>query len=197
VPSEELSGSAQPFLGSHAGRFVPARPSRIVMHTRIVKPKHGPELVVRPLRDGDTATVQAVFDRLGDASRHARFNGSKPRLGEQELRWLAAVGPNHHVLVAWVDGDPRPAAIARLVRSGGTAEIAFEVADAYQRRGIGSALAQELVADACLAGIVEVTALVRSDNRAALALLSRVLGQLQVRLGGPDVLVRAPIPARC
>ena len=167
------------------------------MHTRIVKRKHGPELVVRPLREGDTATVQAVFDRLGDASRLARFNGLKRRLGEQELRWLATVGPNHHVLVAWVDGDPRPAAIARLVRSGGSAEIAFEVADAYQRRGIGSALAQELVADACLAGIVEVTALVRSDNRAALALLGRVLGQLQVRLEGPDVLVRAPLPARC
>ena len=167
------------------------------MHTRIVKPKHGPVLVVRPLRDGDTATVQAVFGRLGEASRLARFNGSKPRLAEQELRRLAAVGPNDHVLVAWVDGDPQPAAIARLVRSGGSAEIAFEVADVYQRRGIGSALAQELVADACLAGIVEVTALVRSDNRAALALLGRVLGQLQVRLEGPDVLVRAPIPARC
>ena len=167
------------------------------MHTRIVKPKHGPELVVRPLRDGDTATVQAVFDRLGDASRAARFNGLKRRLGEQELRWLATVGPNHHVLVAWVDGDPRPAAIARLVRSGASAEIAFEVADAYQRRGIGSALTQELVTDACLAGISEVTALVRSDNRAALALLGRVLGQLQVRLEGPEVLVRAPLPARC
>ncbi|HEU5215401.1 MAG TPA: GNAT family N-acetyltransferase [Gaiellaceae bacterium] len=162
-----------------------------------MKPKHGPELVVRPLRDGDTATVQAVFDRLGDASRAARFNGLKRRLGEQELRWLATVGPNHHVLVAWVDGDPRPAAIARLVRSGASAEIAFEVADAYQRRGIGSALTQELVTDACLAGISEVTALVRSDNRAALALLGRVLGQLQVRLEGPEVLVRAPLPARC
>ena len=167
------------------------------MHSRVLKPRHGPELVVRPLRNGDTATVSAVFERLGAASRRARFNGAKDRLGEQELRWLATVGPNHHVLVAWVDGDPRPAAIARLVRSGGSAEIAFEVADAYQGRGIGSALAQELVADACLAGIVEVTALVRSDNRAVLSLLHRVLGQLQVRLEGPDVLVRAPIPARC
>jgi ribosomal protein S18 acetylase RimI-like enzyme len=167
------------------------------MYTRVVKPKRGPELIVRPLRRGDTATVQAVFDRLGEDSRLARFNGRKPRLGEQELRWLAAVDATHHALVAYVDGDPEPVAIARLVRSGSSAEIAFEVADAYHGRGIGSALAQELVADGCAAGIAEVTALVRSDNRAALAVLSRVLGQLKVSFEGPEVLVRAPLPARC
>jgi ribosomal protein S18 acetylase RimI-like enzyme len=167
------------------------------MYTRVVKPKHGPELVVRPLRHGDTVTVQAVFERLGEASRRARFNGLKHRLGEQELRWLATVGPNHHVLVAYVDGDTQPVAIARLVRSGATAEVAFEVADAYQGRGIGSVLTQELVSDACAAGVVEVTALVRSDNPAALAVLQRTLGQLEVRLEGPEMLVRAPLPAVC
>jgi ribosomal protein S18 acetylase RimI-like enzyme len=167
------------------------------MHTRVLKARHGPELFVRPLRNGDSATVQAVFDRLGDASRLARFNGLKNRLGEQELRWLATVGPNHHVLVAHVDGDPEPVAIARLVRSGSSAEIAFEVADAYQGCGVGSVLAQELVADACGAGIVEVTALVRSDNRAALSVLYRVLGHLEAKFEGPELLVRAPLPARC
>ena len=167
------------------------------MHTRIVKPKHGPEFLVRPLRHGDTATVQAVFERLGADSRRARFNGSKPRLGEQELRWLAAVDTTHHALVAYVYADPRPVGLARLVRSGASAEIAFEVADAYQGLGIGSALTQELVADACAAGVVEVTALVRSDNRAAFAVLSRVLGQFVLRLEGPEMVVRAPLPCRC
>jgi ribosomal protein S18 acetylase RimI-like enzyme len=164
------------------------------MHTRVVKPNLGPEILVRPLSRGDTATVQTVFERLGEASRRKRFNGPKWRLGDKELRWLATVGPRHHALVAWVDGDPEPVAIARLVRLGGSAEIAFEVADAYQGRGIGSALAGLLVADARAAGIREVTALVSSDNPAALALLRRVLGRLELRLEGPDVLVRAPLP---
>jgi ribosomal protein S18 acetylase RimI-like enzyme len=167
------------------------------MHTRLVKAKHGPELLVRPLKQGDTATVAALSERLGEASRLARFNGLKHRLGEQELRWLATVGPNHHVLVAYVDGDPEPVAIARLVRCGASAEVAFEVADAYQGRGIGSALTQELVCDACAAGIVEVTALVRSDNPRALAVLQRTLGQVEVRFEGPEMLVRAPLPAVC
>ena len=167
------------------------------MHTRVVKAKHGPELLVRPLRRGDMATVEAVFERLGENSRRARFHAAKPRLGEQELRWLAAVDAAHHVLVAYVDGDPEPVAIARLVRSGASAEIAFEVADAYQGRGIGSALTQELVSDACAAGVVEVTALVTRDNRAAFALLNRVLGRLDLRFEGPEMIVRARLPARC
>jgi ribosomal protein S18 acetylase RimI-like enzyme len=167
------------------------------MNTRVLKPKHGPEILVRPLRRGDTATVQAVFERLGEASRRARFNGAKPRLGEKELRWLAAVGAAHHALVAFVDGDPAPVAIARLVRFGGSGEIAFEVADAYQGLGIGSALTRELVADARAAGVREVTALVRDDNPAALAVLRRVLGRLEVRFDGPEIFVRALLPATC
>ena len=39
------------------------------MQTRLLTPKHGPQLIVRPLRNGDTATVLAVFQRLGAESR--------------------------------------------------------------------------------------------------------------------------------
>jgi GNAT superfamily N-acetyltransferase len=165
------------------------------MHTRSLKPKHGPKILVRPLADGDTATVEAVFERLGEESRRTRFNGPKWRLGEKELRWLATVGPSHHALVAWADGDPEPIAIARLVRLGGSAEVAFEVADEYQGRGIGSALIALLVADARAAGICEITALVRSDNPAAVAILRHVLGRrLELRFEGPELLVRALLP---
>jgi ribosomal protein S18 acetylase RimI-like enzyme len=167
------------------------------VHTRIFKLPHGPEILIRPLRHGDTATIETVFERLGEASRRARFNGPKPRLADDELGWLATVGPNKQVLVAWVDGDPEPVATARLVRLGDSAEIAFEVADAYQGRGIGSALTRLLVADALAAGIQEVTALVRSDNSAALALLRGVLGRLELRFEGSDTLVRAPLPGCC
>jgi len=167
------------------------------MHTRILKSPHGPDILIRPLRHGDTSTIQSVFERLGEASRRARFNGVKTKLGPDDLDWLATVGPNNQVLVAWVDGDPDPAATARLVRAGDSAEIAFEVADVYQGRGIGSALARLLVADAQAAGIQEVTALVRSDNSAALALLRSVLGRLELRFEGPDTLVRAPLPGCC
>ena len=163
------------------------------MHTRIVKPKRGPTLLVRPLRHGDTATVCAMFARLGEQSRRTRFHGPKPRLSSTDLERLAAADPNHHILVAYVQGDPRPAALARLARNGESAEIAFEVADELQHLGIGSALTAELVADARAAGITEITALVASDNPAALALLRRILNVLDIRFEGPELWIRAAL----
>ena len=166
-------------------------------HTRVLEPRRGPTLLVRALRCGDVDTVAAVFERLSEKSRRARYNGPKPRLSEEELQRLAVVDGSHHVLVAYLEGDPRPVAIARLVRDGRSAEIAFEVADEHHLRGIGSALTGELLADARAAGITEITALVANDNPAALALLRRVLDALDVRFDGPELLVRAATPAGC
>jgi ribosomal protein S18 acetylase RimI-like enzyme len=163
------------------------------MQTRYLQLGRGRGLVVRPLRNGDVETVAAVFDRLGERSRRARFNGPKPRLSPAELDHLATVDATRHVLVGYLDGDEHPVALARLVREGSSAEIAFEVADEHHRLGIGSALAAELLADARAAGITEVTALVASDNTAAVGVLRRVLERLEVRFEGPELAVRASL----
>jgi ribosomal protein S18 acetylase RimI-like enzyme len=163
------------------------------VNARVLKPTRGLTIVVRPLRSGDVDTIVALFDRLGDQSRRRRFHGPKPHLSETDLRRLARVDSTHHVLVAYVEGEREPVAIARLVRDGRTAEIAFAVADEHQQRGIGSSLTEELLADARAAGITEVTALVASDNPAALALLRRVLGALDLSLDGPELWIRAAV----
>ena len=161
--------------------------------TRILEPRHGPTLLVRPLRHGDVRTVMGVFRRLGEQSRRARFNGPKPCLTASELKHLASVDRTRHALVAYVQGDPEPVAIARLVRDGRSAEIAFAVADEQQRRGIGSALTAELIADARAAGITEITALVSSNNPAAVALIRRIAGVLAISFEGRELAIRAAI----
>jgi ribosomal protein S18 acetylase RimI-like enzyme len=163
------------------------------MHTRYLTTRWGPSLLVRPLRHGDVDTVLAVFERLSERSRRSRFNGSKPRLSAAELEHLAAVDATRHVLVAYLEDDDRPVALARLVRDGASADIAFEVVDEHQQRGIGSTLTAELLADARAAGITEITALVASDNPAALSLLRRVLERLEIRFEGPELAVRAAL----
>ena len=150
------------------------------MHTRFVD-----GVTIRPLRNGDTATVSTLFRRLGERSRARRFCGAKPRLSELELASLARVDDTHHVLVGYLDGDSEPVGIARLVRSGSSAEIAFAIADAHQGRGIGSTLAGELAADARAAGITELVATVCGDNPRVLALLRR-LGSLSLTWRGGE-----------
>jgi ribosomal protein S18 acetylase RimI-like enzyme len=157
--------------------------------------RHVDGITIRLLRNGDTATVAALFERLGPRSRERRFCGAKPRLSARELEFLARVDASHHVLVGYVDGDAEPVGIARLVRDGRSAEVAFEVADAYQGRGIGTVLARELAADARAAGITELQATVCGDNARAVSLLKRIAKSLQVRWQGGEREVVAQLEA--
>ncbi|MGE5273312.1 MAG: N-acetyltransferase family protein [Verrucomicrobiota bacterium] len=160
---------------------------------RRLTPSHDPAVIARPLRHGDVRTVLGIFDRLGERSRRHRFNGPKPCLSRSELRRLATVDAERQALVAYLEDDPRPIGIARLVRDGDRAEIAVAVVDEHQRRGIGSALVSELFADARAAGITELTALVSAGNAAALELLRRVAKAVTVRYEGTELSIRAAI----
>jgi protein lysine acetyltransferase len=154
------------------------------VQSRVVRTRRLGFVTVRALRDGDTATVAALFDRLGSESRTRRFLGPKPQLSADDLAQLAAVDRRRHALVAYVDGDPCPAGLAQLVRRehGRTcAEIAFAVADRYQGHGIGTALVELLAADARAAGVTHLTATVQSSNAAARALVRKVADVVEVR----------------
>jgi len=166
--------------------------SATVAYTVGMRSRYVDGISVRILRNGDTDTVAAVFDRLSDESRRRRFGGPKPRLSDAELAYLSRVDARHHVLVAYVDGDRAPAGLARLVRSGRTAEVAFEVVDKHQGRRVGSTLARALAEDARAAGIVELRATVTGDQRRVSALLVRPAGRLRAKwLGGECTLVAA------
>src|SRR4029079_4162272 len=153
------------------------------VHHRHMHARYVDGLTIRPLRDGDTQTVAALFARMGERSRERRFCGAKPRLRAVELANLARVDADHHVLVGYLDGDPDPVGIARLVRSGSSAEVAFAVADAHQSRRVGTTLASELAADARAAGITQLVATVCGENPRVLALIRR-LGSVQTTWGG-------------
>jgi GNAT superfamily N-acetyltransferase len=136
-------------------------------------------ITVRPLRGGETEVVQAVFDRLGPTSRLLRFGGAKNVLLPRDLEELSRVDGNHHVLVAWIGGAP--VGIARLVREGPVADVAFAVVDELQGTGVGSVLSQRLAEDARAAGIQTLRATMSAENRASLALMKRMTAGLKVR----------------
>ena len=128
------------------------------MHARFVN-----GLTIRPLRDGDTSTVAAVFARLGSAhaSPLLRREATPVRGGARESRSRGRESPRPRRL-------RRPRSRAGRYRAprprGATAEIAFAVADAHQGKRVGTILAGALAADARAAGIVELVATVCGDN---------------------------------
>ena len=119
-----------------------------------------------------TTAIQAVFDRLGPASRLLRFGGAKNVLLPSDLELLARVDANHHVLsppsTASRSGSPGSSATAQF------GEVAFAVADDWQQRGIGTLLIERLAADARAAGIESFRADIAPSNGASLALMRRL-----------------------
>jgi GNAT superfamily N-acetyltransferase len=138
-------------------------------------------ITVRALRGGETEVVQAVFDRLGPRSRLLRFGGAKNVLLPAELEQLARVDGDHHVLVAWLAEEP--VGIARLVRDGSTADVAFAVVDDLQGNGVGTVLSQRLAEDARAAGIETLRATISAENDASLALLKGMTAGMKVQYG--------------
>jgi RimJ/RimL family protein N-acetyltransferase len=139
-------------------------------------------MTIRPLDRGDRAALAFVFSRLSAQSRYQRFLFPRREPSEAELKQLVAVDHWHaESVIAFEDVPRRPLGTARYVRLDefDVADIAVEVVDEWQRRGVGGALMRELRTRALRAGIRQFRATMLSDNRGARA-LARELGRAEV-----------------
>ena len=102
-------------------------------HAQYMQSRYVRGLTVRSLQDGDTETVSALFARLGERSRRPPLLRREAAPLELELANTRTRRPPTTCprRATWT-ANAGPVGIARLVRSGSTAEIAFAVADEYQ-----------------------------------------------------------------
>jgi RimJ/RimL family protein N-acetyltransferase len=127
---------------------------------------------LRALGPDDIDSMADLFDRLSWRSRYLRFMSPR-RVTTQMLRYLADIDHHHHEAVGAFDRQ-RLVGSAHFFRSPEDptqAEIAAEVIDPYQGKGIGSCLLHELARLARPIGINNFSATVLAENTAALALL--------------------------
>jgi RimJ/RimL family protein N-acetyltransferase len=128
----------------------------------------GARILVRPVREDDAPAFAHAYTRLGLQSLRRRHLNAAFRLTARELRYLTAV--DHHEHVAFVAIDPGTGDILgsaryfRLPNGPARAEMAIEVIDDWQRRGVGRLLLQRLSCHAKAHGIDSFTALVAADN---------------------------------
>ena len=135
-------------------------------------------LRIRPIRPDDAPLLLDIFERLGPASRLARFQSPKARLTPAELGYLTHVDHrDHEALVAVTRWSGEAVGVARFIRhrhDPTSADVAIAVADDWQNRGVGSMLAEQLTASALREGISQFTALVGTGNVRARRLLTKV-----------------------
>jgi RimJ/RimL family protein N-acetyltransferase len=142
-----------------------------------VRSAGGLRLAVRPMRPSDGDALATAFAALSPESRYQRFLAPKPRLTARDIAALTDV--DHHAREALVAIDPAAGdwvAVARYAAppaDPAIADVAVTVADAWQGRGVGTALLGLLIERAGQEGIVALRATTLAANRPALRLLRR------------------------
>ena len=161
--------------------------------------RDGATLRLRSPRPEDSEPLLAFFRGLSERSLYLRFHGIRhvdDRLIEPVLDpdWVergAVLG------TVADDSGERVVALANYVRLRdlAVAEVAFSVADAFQHRGIGTRLLEQLARRAAEHGIERFLAEVMSDNRGMLRVFEAIGFELTRERAGGEMEVEFPITA--
>jgi RimJ/RimL family protein N-acetyltransferase len=159
------------------------------MHARLIP--NFPDVTVRPIRATDKDALLDLFTRMSDRSRTRRFLSPKPRLSARELAYFTEVDHRTHEALVALTADGTFVGVGRYACGTGqteVADVAFAVADAWQGRGIGTALAVLIVERARLNGIGRLQATTLPENGPSRKLLARMgFGVCGISAGALDV----------
>ena len=142
------------------------------------------EPCIRVATADDSGAVGDFLSRLSPDSSYQRFLTDRT---EPSSRLLAALLPEDSrggALLAFL-GDEL-VGHGLWVRVGDTsAEIAIVVADAYQRRGVGTALASAVTDDLVAHGVADIEVFSGSENRAVARMVARAAPDARRQMEGP------------
>nr|WP_084100105.1 bifunctional GNAT family N-acetyltransferase/acetate--CoA ligase family protein [Knoellia flava] len=127
---------------------------------------------LRPIRPSDEAAIHEFHSRQSEESIYLRFFAPLKRLSDKDVHRFTHVDYEDRVALVLTLRDDI-IGIGRYDRiEPGSAEVAFNVSDHYQGRGVGSVLLEHLAAIAQEFGITRFTAEVLPQNRKMLTVFS-------------------------
>ena len=139
----------------------------------------GARIAIRPVRPDDAGALSAAYGRLGALTRYHRFLTTDDRLTSHQLAYLTQVDHvAHEALVALDAGTGAIVGVVRYVRDPADpsrARLAVVVVDAWQRRGVGTALLLRLRERARVNGVKTFIGATASTNVAARRLTHRAM----------------------
>jgi acetyltransferase len=154
--------------------------------------RDGTRVVIRPIRPEDRQIEQDFVRKLSDESRYFRFFNAIRDLSETALTRFTQVDYNREMaLIAVVceNGRETEIGVARysINPDGRSCELAIAVADAWQRKGIGSKLMHSLMDAARSRGLETMQGWVLSGNTRMLALADGLGFTIDANAGDPSL----------
>jgi RimJ/RimL family protein N-acetyltransferase len=149
----------------------------------------GSELLVRAAVADDLESALRLHARASAATLQRRYPGGQVPT-EARLRHLLEPARGLTLLALH---DDQAVAMANLIIEGDLGEVALLVDDAWQRRGVGTALLRRLIGYAQTAGTAALVAHTAADNVAMLRTLRR-LGATDGARDGTMISVTFPVP---
>jgi acetyl coenzyme A synthetase (ADP forming)-like protein len=155
--------------------------------------RDGTTLRLRAPRASDAPALVEFLSGLSEQSLYYRFHGF-PSVNEKLVQsFLAPDWHEHGHLVGEMGGNVIALASYVRLRDPTAAEVAFVVADEYQRRGIGTRLLEQLAEHAAAVGIERFLADVLAENSQMLRVFEAVGFESTRKLDGTSVEVEFPI----
>ena len=154
----------------------------------------GSTALLRPIRPDDAPALQAFHQRQSPDNRYYRYFSPKPELSEVELERFTQVDfVDRAAFVVEDRGEFIGWASYERWKNRGDAEVAFQVDDEHQGKGVATLLLEHLAAVARENGIEQFTAQTLADNRGMLAVFAKAGWPLHRRFDSGVIDVDFPL----
>jgi GNAT superfamily N-acetyltransferase len=152
-------------------------------------------LHVRSLGPTDIDQLRALYHGLSPRSRFLRFMAPIRAVPDTVLQDLVDIDHDRHGALGAFTGTDLVASAHwfRVEQAPHRADVATEVTDAYQRRGVASRLLQLLAQEARAQGISEFRATALTENAGAVALIRAVGWPVTSSFNGAELTVSTTI----
>jgi protein lysine acetyltransferase len=138
----------------------------------------GATIVIRPIEPDDASELRLGLKRLSALSAFRRFRAHIDDVEREELEYLTRIDHVRHEALTALDPHTKSVVgVTRYVcdpRDPAQAEITYVVADAWQHRGVGSALVERIAQRARAVGVDRFIATSLAADARARRLLNRV-----------------------
>lgn len=154
--------------------------------------RDGTRVLIRPIRPSDRQIEMEFVQKLSNESRYFRFMGALRELSDAMLSRFTQIDYDREMALIAIscenDQETEVGVVRYVVNSDGTScEFAIAIADAWQHRGLGSALMSGLIDAARTRGLQVMEGIVMSSNHKMLGLMTALGFDIESVPGDPTI----------